>query len=251
MPGGRERATAAVLWRAADDRNTVVPAAGRQPGNATEVHEVAGQRPALPEHHALLRQAMPGGRERAAAAVLWRAADDRNTVVPAAGRHLGNATEDHEVAGQRPALPEHYALLCQAMPGGRERAAAAVLWQAAGDRNTVVPAADRQPGNATEDHEVAGQRPALPPERHALLRQAMAGGRERAAAAVLWRAADDRNTVVPAAGRHLGNATEDHEVPGQRPALPEHPRCCARRCPADGNAQLRRFYGEPPAIEIR
>ncbi|TIE17347.1 hypothetical protein DI041_14010 [Stenotrophomonas maltophilia] len=43
-----------------------MPAAGRQPGTAIEDHEVAGQRPALPEHHALLRQAMPGGRERAA-----------------------------------------------------------------------------------------------------------------------------------------------------------------------------------------
>ncbi|RRU72350.1 hypothetical protein EGJ89_09625 [Stenotrophomonas maltophilia] len=42
-----------------------MPAAGRQPGTATEDHEVAGQRPALPEHHALLRQAMSGGRERA------------------------------------------------------------------------------------------------------------------------------------------------------------------------------------------
>jgi len=227
-----------------------VPVAGRHLGNATEDHEVAGQRPALPEHHALLRQAMAGGRERAAAAVLWRAAGDRNTVVPAAGRHLGNATEVHEVAGQRPALPERHALLRQAMPGGRERAAAAVLWQAADDRNTVVPAAGRHLGNATEDHGVAGQRPTLP-ERHTLLRQAMPGGRERATAAVLWRAADDRNTVVPAAGRHLGNATEDHEVAGQRPALPEHPRCYARRCPADGNAQLRRFYGEPPAIETR
>ncbi|QEU32686.1 hypothetical protein FOB57_05890 [Stenotrophomonas maltophilia] len=39
--------------------------------------------------------------------------------MPAAGRHPGNATEDHEVAGQRPALPEHPALLRQAMPGGR------------------------------------------------------------------------------------------------------------------------------------
>ncbi|QDY47267.1 hypothetical protein DUW70_01295 [Stenotrophomonas maltophilia] len=155
-----------------------MPAAGRHLGNATEVHEVAGQRPALPERHALLRQAMPGGRERAAAAVLWQAAGDRNTVVPAAGRHLGNATEVHEVAGQRPALPEHHALLRQAMPGGRERATAAVLWQFADDRNTVVPAAGRHLGNATEVHEVAGQRPALP-EHHALLRQAMPGGRER------------------------------------------------------------------------
>ncbi len=169
--------------------------------------------------HALLRQAMSGGRERVAAAVLWRAADDRNTVVPVAGRRPGNATEDHEGAGQRPALPEHHALLRQAMPGGRERAAAAVPWRAAEDRNTVVPAAGRQPGNATEDHEGAGQRPALP-EYHALLRQAMPGGRERVAAAVLRRAADDQNTVVPAAGRQPGNATEDHEVAGQRPALP-------------------------------
>ncbi|WP_217497375.1 hypothetical protein, partial [Stenotrophomonas maltophilia] len=51
--------------------------------------------------HALLRQAMSGGRERAAAAVPWRAAEDRNTVVPAAGRQPRNATEDHEGAGQR------------------------------------------------------------------------------------------------------------------------------------------------------
>ncbi|AYA92872.1 hypothetical protein PEM_19790 [Stenotrophomonas sp. Pemsol] len=43
-----------------------MPAAGRQPSKATEDHEVAGQRPALPEHPALLRQAMPGGRECAA-----------------------------------------------------------------------------------------------------------------------------------------------------------------------------------------
>ncbi|WP_204374307.1 hypothetical protein, partial [Stenotrophomonas maltophilia] len=42
--------------------------------------------------HALLRQAMPGGRERVAAAVLRRAAKGRNTVVPAAGRQPGNAT---------------------------------------------------------------------------------------------------------------------------------------------------------------
>ncbi|AWT12991.1 hypothetical protein DM611_01135 [Stenotrophomonas maltophilia] len=123
IPGGRERAAAAVLWRAAEDRIAVVPAAGRQPGTATEDHEVAGQRPALSEHHALLRQAIPGGRERAAAAVLWRAAEDRIAVVPAAGRQPGTATEDHEVASQRPALPEHHALLRQAMPGGRERAA--------------------------------------------------------------------------------------------------------------------------------
>ncbi|AVH92853.1 hypothetical protein AL480_19355 [Stenotrophomonas maltophilia] len=196
-----------------------MPAAGRRPGNATEDHEGAGQRPALPEYHALLRQAMPGGRERAAAAVLRRAAEDRNTVVPAAGRQPGNATEDHEDAGQRPALPEYHELLRQATPGGRERVAAAVLWRAAEDRNTVVPAAGRQPGNATEDHEDAGQRPALP-EYHTLLRQATPGGRERAAAAVLWRAAKDRNTVVPAAGRQPGNATEDHEGAGQRPALP-------------------------------
>ncbi|WP_459057040.1 hypothetical protein, partial [Stenotrophomonas sp. PSU-St22] len=40
---------------------------------------------------------------------------------------------------------------------------------------------------------------------------------------------------LPASGRHYRNTT----------------RCCARRCPADGNAQLRRFYGKPPAIEIR
>ncbi|RTQ90887.1 hypothetical protein EKL94_05080 [Stenotrophomonas maltophilia] len=38
---------------------------------------------------------------------------------------------------------------------------------------------------------------------------------------------------MPAAGRHPGNATGDHEVAGQRPALPQH-----SALPADGNARL-------------
>ncbi|MBH1582617.1 hypothetical protein I5U54_20425 [Stenotrophomonas maltophilia] len=55
---------------------------------------------------------------------------------------------------------------------------------------------------------------------------------------------------MPAAGRRPGNATEEHEGAGQRPALPEHHALLQQALP-EVAAQLQRFYGEPPKIETR